>query len=73
MEEFKKLLEIQKEEAKNILNNNFYDDEYKKELIENLFIGDYDLTDKEEFEFDENVDLMKELRAEAMHESLNYI
>jgi hypothetical protein len=74
MENFKKLLEIQKNKAQSIIDDNeFYTDEEKIEQIENLFIGEDDLTDLEEFKNNQDLDLMQDLRAEAMNDFLNKI
>jgi hypothetical protein len=73
MENFKKLLEIQKNKAQKIIDNKFYADEEKIEQIENLFIGEDDLTDLEEFKNNQDLDLMQDLRAEAMNDFLNKI
>jgi hypothetical protein len=73
MKNFKKLLEIQKNKAQNIIDNKFYSDEEKIEQIETLFIGEDDLTDLEEFKNNQDLDLMQDLRAEAMNDFLNKI
>jgi hypothetical protein len=74
MENFKKLLEIQKNKAQSIIyDNEFYIDEEKIEQIENLFIGEDDLTDLGEFKNNQDLDLMQDLRAEAMNDFLNKI
>jgi hypothetical protein len=73
MKNFKKLLEIQKNKAQSIIDNKFYSDEEKIEQIENLFIGEDDLTDLEEFKNNQDLDLMQDLRAEAMNDFLNKI
>lgn len=74
MKNFKKLLEIQKNKAQSIIDDNeFYIDEEKIEQIENLFIGEDDLTDLEEFKNNQDLDLMQNLRAEAMNDFLNKI
>lgn len=70
MENFKKLLEIQKNEAQKIIDNKYYNDEEKIERIDDLFLGDTDLTDLDEFKNDEDLDLMQELRAEAKSDFL---
>jgi hypothetical protein len=74
MENFKKLLEIQKNKAQSIIDDNeFYTDEEKIDQIETLFIGEDDLTDLEEFKNNQDLDLMQDLRAEAMNDFLNKI
>jgi hypothetical protein len=73
MKNFKKLLEIQKNKAQSIIDNKFYSDEEKIEQIENLFMGEDDLTDLEEFKNNQDLDLMRDLRAEAMNDFLNKI
>jgi hypothetical protein len=73
MKNFKKLLEIQKNKAQSIIDNKFYSDDEKIEQIENLFIGDNDLTDLEDFKNNQDLDLMQNLRADAMNEFLNKI
>ena len=65
MKNFKKLLEIQKNQAQKIIDNEYYNDKEKIERIDDLFLGDTDLTDLDEFKNDEALDLMQELRAEA--------
>jgi len=73
MKNFKKLLEIQKNKAQSIIDNKFYSDEEKIDQIETLFIGEDDLTDLEEFKNNQDLDLMQDLRAEAMNFFLNKI
>jgi len=73
MKNFKKLLEIQKNKAQSIIDSQFYSDKEKIEQIENLFIGEDDLTDLEEFKNNQDLDLMQDLRAEAMNDFLNKI
>ena len=71
MKNFKKLLEIQKNKAQSITDNKFYTDEEKIERIENLFVGDEDLTDLEEFKNNQDLDLMQDLRVETMDDFFN--
>jgi hypothetical protein len=73
MKNFKKLLEIQKNKAQSIIDNKFYSDREKIEQIENLFVGDDDLTDLEEFKNNQDLDSMQDLRAQAKVHFLNKI
>ena len=70
MKNFKEFLEIQKNEAQKIIDNEYYNDKEKIERINDLFLGDTDLTALDEFKNDENLDLMQELRAEARSDFL---
>ena len=70
MKNFKEFLEIQKNEAQKIIDNEHYNDKEKIERINDLFLGDTDLTALDEFKNDENLDLMQELRAEARSDFL---
>ena len=63
MKNFKKLLEIQKNKAQSIIDSQgaiFYSDKEKIEQIQNLFIGEDDLTDLEEFKNNQDLDLMQD-------------
>jgi len=70
MKNFKEFLEIQKNEAQKIIDNEYYNDKEKIERINDLFLGDTDLTALDEFKNDEDLDLMQELRAEARSDFL---